>query len=250
MFGDIVTKTISYDGTQLEYSFYATDNSGEGCISEIINKNSYRLHRFKNIKNDVILDIGANCGLVTIILAKQNPESLIVALEPISELCDIILKNVKDNGITNVTLHNEALHTNSNGTTLFLANSCSGASSTNVGNLDAFYTLESSSSSRFVNTTTYDDLCYKYDIVSRPLIILKIDCEGGEYSLKDSNMFHKNGVVFLEGEFHDTPYKKDINFSAQELFEYCKPCIVEEMSVTILTRNTDLIHEHTLNFKK
>ena len=57
------------------------DASGQGCINEIFINNEYVLHSFNNLKTNII-DIGANCGLATIILAKQNPESVIYSFEP------------------------------------------------------------------------------------------------------------------------------------------------------------------------
>jgi FkbM family methyltransferase len=202
------------------------------------------------MENEVFFDIGANNGLVAIILAKQNPKSKIVVVEPISELCDIIRKNASDNNLGNIVILQKAFHTDLGGTKLFIATSCSGASTTNVRDESAFIALEKSAEYRDVETVTFDYLCDHFVSESQVIKLLKIDCEGGEYSLMDSPQFKQGRVEYLEGEFHDTAYGSSASMSASGLFEYCKNFVLREMRVTRLTRMLDVLREDILSFQR
>jgi len=248
-FENLQTQQVEYNHMCLTYSYFATDASGKECIIELIVRDSYRLSRFINLENEILFDIGANNGLATILLAKQNPKSQIVAVEPLSELCDVIRKNVKDNHLENVVVLQCALHSHSNGTQLHIATTCSGASSTNVTDSAKFQQLERDADVRDVGTLTYDELCERYNLTQKSPKLLKIDCEGGEYSLFGSKYFRQNGVDYLEGEFHDTAYNASNEYSAQRLFDFCKNYIKHEMQVTVLLRIIGKTQEHTLYYK-
>lgn len=249
MFSELNTSTITYKDMHLKYTYYNTDPSGQGCVIEIVNRDAYRLSRFKGLEGHLFFDIGANNGLATIILAKQNPKSKVVVVEPISELCEVIRKNIKDNDLENVVLIESALHTDANGTTLYLASSCSGASSTSVNNENAFSIVENKIETRNVDTVTFDALCEKFLLDNQRITLLKIDCEGAEFALFDSSKFKSKCVDYLEGEFHDTVYNASDNQSATQLFEFCKMCVNIEMRVTKLTRNENASEESIMSFK-
>ena len=248
-FEQMKTEKIEYNQMSFTYSYFASDASGKGCIREIIIRDSYRLSRFANLENEILFDIGANNGLATIILAKQNPKSTIIAVEPLFELCEIIRKNIADNQLENVVVYQSALHSNLEGTQIHLATTCSGASATNVKDSSLFFRFEKDAEIRNVETITYDTLCERYGLVNRAPKLLKIDCEGGEYYLLDSIYFKANGVEFLEGEFHDTAYNASDDYSAQNLFEFCKSFVKSEMQVTVLLRVLGKTQETCLNYK-
>jgi FkbM family methyltransferase len=59
---------------------------------------------------DVVLDIGANIGLVTFVLADLvGPRGQVHAYEPNPRLCDLIERSRQRNGADNVTLHRVAV---------------------------------------------------------------------------------------------------------------------------------------------
>ncbi len=71
------TVSFIYSDNKYKLCINPDDSSGNGCIREIITRNNYGLDNFKNITSTII-DIGANCGVATIILAKQNPKSIYI----------------------------------------------------------------------------------------------------------------------------------------------------------------------------
>jgi len=73
---------------------------------------------FENIrKTDVVLDLGANIGAITIPMASMATR--VVALEPIPKFCDIIRRNARVNKLSNIYVVQAALSENSNERILF-----------------------------------------------------------------------------------------------------------------------------------
>jgi len=182
MFAGLQAGRFDYAGEPFTFWHHAHDPSARGCIIEIIERDEYRLSRFHGVEGAVFLDIGANNGLVSMILGKRNPQSHVIAVEPIRELCTQLERNLVANAITNVTVLNKALHSDDLGTTLHLAGACSGASSTLVDDRRAFDRLQRALDERAVDTITFDTLIRRY-VPDRRVHLMKIDCEGGEYHL-------------------------------------------------------------------
>lgn len=233
--GGIVTKELMYKGLNFKYSYLEDDPSGEGCIAEIIRCDTYDLSRFVNRKNATFLDIGANYGLVTIILAIQNPESKVYTFEPNAQLFGVLTRNIEQNNLKNVILTKAALNHEDEDVNLYIANSCSGASSTNVTDESAFWHIEGDGTSiQVVKGMRFDTIITTHSIEC--IDFLKIDCEGAEYYLYDSFHFKKGIVGSLGGEFHQTAYGESSQDAADKLFEFCKKFVKGSMEVTVLDR--------------
>ncbi|MBN2747289.1 MAG: FkbM family methyltransferase [Bacteroidales bacterium] len=73
-------------------------------------KESDFLHFIKLIKKDgIILDIGANLGIMTYYLSKQKPDSQIFSFEPVQENLKILKKIVQEKKLNNVEVFDIAL---------------------------------------------------------------------------------------------------------------------------------------------
>ncbi len=59
--------------------------------------------------DDQVLDIGANIGLMTVLMSRRVPEGHVESFEPITENCRALRRVVDHYGLTNVTLHQTAL---------------------------------------------------------------------------------------------------------------------------------------------
>lgn len=210
-----------------------TDTSGMGCINEIINNDEYKLYKYKENTN-FILDIGGNCGLCTIILALQNPNAKIIVLEPYIECYNLINKNIEINNIKNVLILKKALYINSNINKLQIHENMSGAS-TLLNYDEAKFVDEYNCHNKIenVNCITFDDLITEYNI--EKIYLLKIDCEGGEYSLFNSNKLKLNIIDNMCGEFHYLNfYKKDEIIDINVLYNYCKKYVKYDYNISIL----------------
>jgi FkbM family methyltransferase len=229
----IVTEVLNYYDITLKYSYDTNDPSGKGCVQEIVHNDEYKLFKYTNI-TDTIIDIGGNHGLVTCILAIQNPKARIIVLEPIPSLVDIIYNNIKINDITNVVVINKALG-DGNDVKLTVSNSYSGASSTIVDNTSSFSDKYNGFSQLDVKSTQFDKLIDSYEI--KNIELLKIDCEGGEYYLYDSIYFKNNIVKNIVGEFHNLSYNLDVEnkWNYDSLTCYVKKYVSGNIKLTYLT---------------
>lgn len=220
----------------LNFKFFYNDNdlSGKGCIREIITNDVYKLYKYTNI-NNTIIDIGGNHGLVSIILALQNPNAHIYIIEPYYELINIITQNITINNIQNITIINKALG-DGNKVNLTIGNSCSGASSTLVSEQNKFSNKQKGLKNVIteIESITFDNLIDTYNISQ--IELLKIDCEGGEYYLYDSLYFKNNIVKNIVGEFHNLNYNKQYtNWNSTELTNYVKKYVDGDIFLSYLT---------------
>lgn len=228
---DLTTKNIEYLGTPIVYSYMKSDPSGEGCIREIVSNDEYNLGRFKNLVGETLIDIGANNGLVTLILALQNPDSTIICVEPSWDLYQVICKNVMQNKLTNVHILQVALHSKNCEIDFLQSTICTGASITTSTSSDLFSMFDNKHSQQKVAAITFDKLVEDFKIAS--IYFLKIDCEGGEYSLYESKSFQNSIVKHLGGEFHETFYLNSQKGDALNLLEFCKQYVLD-YQITIL----------------
>lgn len=201
------------------------DPSTKWSIEEIIDGNEYKLDNFNNIKNATFIDIGANCGIATIILAKQNPESTIISFEPDKKIFEFLSNNIKLNNLTNIILHNKAVSKKGIKTiNLYMNSFCSGANTTH-SDPDTFknYNTDKTIDIYQVECISLDEIIDEYKINN--IELLKIDCEGAEYDiLYSSNYFQNKIVKNIVGEFHEFKYNTQIenNNSSKDLITYCE----------------------------
>ncbi len=212
----------------------AADPSGKGCIQEIIHQNEYRLETFADIRSHIV-DIGANCGVATIILAKQNPRSTIYAFEPDPRVYELLLENVKINGLTNVKCHNMAVSDGSKRSlTLYLHPNFSGGNTT-CSDENGFRTFFHADGKSFrVDCISLDEIIVTNHIDS--IELLKIDCEGAEFEiLRGSRLFRTGIVKNIVGEFHNLRYNTQSTNDVDGLLEYCKEHVDGFMKMTLLS---------------
>ncbi len=75
-------------------------------LNETVTCDQYHIKNFIK-EGSVIIDAGANIGIFSIFASILMPTSKIFAFEPVREIYDVLVKNVK--GYTNVDTHNLAL---------------------------------------------------------------------------------------------------------------------------------------------
>lgn len=151
------------------------------CIAE----DEYRIADLDSNKDDFVsIDIGAHAGGCSLALLSRGFN--VIAVEPLPENAELIMKNVKANGWeNNFTLHNKAIHKESGKQiTLRYGNEDTeaGAHHKFIGN-----TIDSSEwqdnlwtkgKEIKVETISLDDVLEEVNKVN----LLKIDCEGAEWS--------------------------------------------------------------------
>jgi FkbM family methyltransferase len=177
-------------------------SSAARSIEEEMNKDDYHLDKIDFKPNDIVIDIGANIGIVSIYLARKYPFLKIYAFEPVKYNYNNFLENIKLNGINNGIIYpeNKAITKDARNIKIEFNAFNSGG-----GGL----TLKKSSRNVIedIESATLDSVIDKLNTNS--IKLLKIDCEGSEYeilyNMKQENLLKIQNIC---GEFHDNSDNK------------------------------------------
>ena len=174
------------NGVELDLEDHPT-----GSVSKIICReiqNDYKLDLdYKD--GDVVIDIGAQVGVVSAYLGKKYPFIKIIALEPVKENYDRLLRNIEANGVKNVIALNMAV--TSDGRNVVM----DGSLDMNSGSMTIY-----GKGKKDVESTTIELLMKAYDIEN--IRLLKIDAEGSEYEILESSVHLLDRISSLRGEIH------------------------------------------------
>lgn len=224
---------FTYNNLIYNFTYNPLDASELWCIDEIVKNNEYILDKFINNTNKHFIDIGANCGVATIILAKQNPFSTIYSYEPDKNLFNILIKNIELNNLKNVKPYNIAISKSGiDKLLLTLHPNYSGGNTTysDVNTMESFFNQVITS--YYVDCISIDEIITQNNI--NEVELLKIDCEGAEYDILYNSVSLKNNIIKnMVGEFHNLKYNKLEN-TGEQLILYCKNFISGIFKVSIL----------------
>ena len=131
---------------------------------EIAWENIYKLERIRNPK--VVLDLGANIGIFSLIVAKKFPCATVYAVEPEEGNYRQLLKNIRLSNLKNIVPIYAAIGTEKGKTTLYIDETNHGTHSTLP--FKAKRTQQ-------VDVITFADI--------PPFDVLKCDIEGAEYEI-------------------------------------------------------------------
>ena len=227
--------TFTYNNIVYNYVYNKQDPSGKGCITEIVNRDEYVLSKFSNIENGHFIDIGANSGVATIILAKQNPKSIVYSFEPHLETFKLLESNVKVNKLTNVKLFNMGVSNKTTKNLTLTTHPLWSGGNTTYADKAAFESYHGSKNvvRTTVSTIGLDEIMNIHEIDK--IHLLKIDCEGAEYDiLYDSDYFKNNRIMNMVGEFHNLRYNS-VDNNNEKLLDYSKKYVNGIIKITMLT---------------
>lgn len=161
------------------------------------------LSTYKSIFNvdfkpdDVILDLGANLGIISILLSKKFPFTKIYSFEASIINYNNLVKNIDDNECTNITAFNLAVWSKS-GETLEIPTSPTNSGGSSIFYKPEFYEKYPVSK---VKTISLPDIFSENNIESCKL--MKIDVEGSEYEIfKNLTPEYYSKINNLAIEFH------------------------------------------------
>jgi FkbM family methyltransferase len=166
-------KTFNVEGMELMFEDISGSQTLRWVVSEALIEDEYGLKEIEFKKGDVVLDIGANIGCVSIYLAKKNPDITIYAYEAHPVNYDSLIHNLNLNNVTNVVAINKAVYSKT-GETLKIS-----LDENNTGATSCF--VDSGNEAVSVLTISMDDIIKEHGITE--LKLLKIDCEGAEFDI-------------------------------------------------------------------
>lgn len=172
--------------------------SGDNNIAKIVLieiDEGYKLNKINFAPGDVIIDIGAHIGLVSISIAKQNPNVKIYAFEVVPENYQQLIENIVLNGVNNIIPVNCAVTGDGLPVTIYTD------LDSNSGGSSAYIQQHKTGKKIISNSISLPDIFIKYNIKTCKL--LKIDCEGSEYDIfKNTPADVMQRINHLRGEFH------------------------------------------------
>ena len=142
--------------------------SGDFAIfNELAIDDVYQIASFPEPKR--VIDLGANIGIFSILVAKKFPNATVFALEPEQKNFEILKRNVEASKAKNIILVNKAVAARS-GTALL------NISGNNTGAHSLFHNVsDGKGETQTVPTVTLNEFL--------PADIIKVDAEGAEYEI-------------------------------------------------------------------
>ena len=148
-------------------------------------------------KGDVIVDVGAHIGGVSIILATLHPKARIIAFEPAANNYASLCSNLEANGIRNVTAVKQAVMGERGELTLTWAPHATAGSTVGLSDAARLARERGGWKSETVTCVTLDDVFAEHEI--EHCSWLKLDCEAAEWGiLAKSGVLHRVDRLAVE----------------------------------------------------
>lgn len=186
----------SINGIELDIEDHPVGGIAKIVMREITE--DYELDKIDFRPGDVVIDIGAHVGVVSIYLAKKFNNLRIYAFEPIRDNYKRLLRNIQVNQAA-VTPANLAVA----GTRGLI--SIKARPDANSGGASLWLKEERGRKTFEVDGITLPEIFDRYGIEHCKL--LKIDCEGNEYNILKGQILKR--VDILRGEFHTNSMLKN-----------------------------------------
>lgn len=184
---------MSVDGIDLDIDDDPSGGVAKLACWEAVHE--YGLHELDLQPGDVVFDVGAQVGVMSIYLALAYPGIKVYAFEPMPQNYSRLQRNIKANGVEDsVVAINKAMTGDGRKVTI------AGDPAKNSGGASIF---KGGKHSYDVASTTLQDAIKEHKITG-PLALLKLDCEGAEYEILNKWPFI--GVRYLRGEVHPGIY--------------------------------------------
>jgi len=204
---------IDLDGHTIYLSDLSSSRTLDFVIPEAVVGDEYNTKNIDFKKGDVVLDIGANVGSVSIMLAKKYPFLKIYAYEAHPVNYNILKKNIEDNNVTNVNAFNYAVYSvDDHFIDINLNSDNTGASNVFINPKDHPNLYPSEFSNIEVPTISLDSIIRTNNIDS--IKFIKMDCEGSEFEIiENSNLISEIKIENLAIEIHlfMEKYGKNVN---------------------------------------
>ena len=176
---------MSIDGMELDI-----EDDPQGTVAKTVCRGAAGKYDDLNLQpGDVVVDIGAHVGIISIYLAKRYPGIRVYAFEPTRANFQRLMRNIEAN---NVLVNVARLAVTSDGRLTAVG----GNASMNSGG----YSIYQDATEPGGYSTTLANIMEREQIDH--IALLKIDCEGAEYEILNADPSLLDRVTYLRGEFH------------------------------------------------
>lgn len=207
----------------------ARDNDEYGSLRSLVEwellKGGYDFPGFMAQEGDIMVDIGAHVGMVSIPYAKLHPKLTIYAFEANPDAYAALLKNIEVNNAWNIKAYNLAV-TGDGQEVDFVLNPFGSA----LSMLERVDSIPAQFARKKIKSITLDQI-FKQNKINR-CKLLKIDCEGSEYEILYKASAEALSLIDnIIGEFHETSFVKSQGYTAEGLFDYMKNFVKGSMKI-------------------
>lgn len=188
------------------------DDDAKGGVSKTVCRETALLipSDFEMKPGDVVIDIGAHVGIVSIYLAKRYPGIKVLAFEPVLANFQRLERNVRANKVMGIIPYRIAVTGDGRRVRI------SGDSSHNSGG----HSIYGPSSDVAVGSMTLAHIFEHYHI--ERCKVLKIDCEGAEHEILLNSGDLLKRVDYLCGEIHQSRQLESAGYTPERLLEFCR----------------------------
>lgn len=142
----------------------------KNVVYEIFLRNDYLINGIQVRDSDTILDVGANIGIFSILVAGMCPNGRIYAIEPIPDNCEILRRNIKLNKISNIEILELALSDHDGHDEIYIDDRNLGGNSFFIDGVPLK-----------VKVITLESLIRTLNL--ERINLIKMDCEGSEFDI-------------------------------------------------------------------
>ena len=180
-----------------------------------LKNDEYELDQMNFDEGDVVVDIGANVGMVSCYLAKKFPFIKILSFEPNPITYDLLLRNIQLNDIHNIKPNNIGVSANSEPIIIYYEPDFLGSASSFVPSM-----VREKNFREIVCMTKTLDMIFEEENIDH-CKLLKIDCEGAEFScLFATSVLPK--IEHIKAEFHLNNKLRLDGYSYDTLAQHCR----------------------------
>lgn len=154
----------------------------------------YSKSDFEINDKDLIIDVGSHIGLFALLVSQKCKNGKVFCYEPTQENYDFLLKNIKNNQLTNIHPFNCAVSDTNEMVKVYLNRDQAGHSMYMQSN--EFLEVQSITLQKIIDDNNIDKCA-----------LLKLDCEGAEYGIIDSlpdHYFEKIEKMIIEYHLADS----------------------------------------------
>lgn len=222
-----ILSRVTIKGIPYIFSDETLSYTVEVVARELDSATEYNFDNLNFQPGDIVLDIGANIGMVSIYLAKNYPFLKIYAFESTRKNYQSFLKNIQLNHIPDSIIFAENKAVTKDGPMLSIninPNNTGGYSlSEVVANKVTICENELD-----IPLITLTEIFQQHNIDQ--LKLLKIDCEGSEYEiLYNTSEKYLHRIQCLRGEFHENKNILSNQYNINDLLNYCRLYIKDLM---------------------
>ena len=200
----MIIKNFSHNGVSFDFASKPEDRDTIPGTQYVISHNLFKFDSIPWKENDVFVDLGCNCGLVSLFIAKSFPFVKVYSFDASTKAIESLNKSIELNGLTNIKTFNVGIdrhdgfiefHTDYLNSSCLVPNYCCSPNPEDT-------TIK-------IQTIAFEKI-FEY-IKQEKIKYLKMDIEGSEFNIFEDLIPNNNAILnkieYMHLEIHKNPGK-------------------------------------------